>query len=334
MPAPAALLDVVSVGNAIMDLVADVDDDFIARHGFERGRMILGSESAALAMTARLPGSRRIAGGSAANTAVGIASLGGRAAFLGRCAQDALGHGFRNSLEAAGVAHPIGLGPADPPTGRSIVLVAPDHERSMMTYPGAAATLAPGHLIRTHVTGGAILYVEGYLFYSAVTAHTARMAADWAASHGRTVALSLSDPNCVAHHREALLALVRSRVDCLFANQEEITALYRTSDFEAAAAAAAGDVGIAFLTRGPAGAVVVQQDQVDTVPAAAVPGGIRDLTGAGDLFAAGTLFGMSRKLDPRSAARLGAACAAEAISHHGARPETDLHRIANHAGLL
>ncbi len=334
LPRPAETVDVVAVGNAIMDLVADVDDDFLARHGLDRGRMVIGSQSDALAMTDRLPAGRRVAGGSAANTAVGVASLGGRAAFLGRCARDPLGHGFRDSLHEAGVAHPVDFGPLDPPTGRSIVLVAPDHERTMMTYPGAAATLAPRHLPRTQVAGGAILFVEGYLFYSTVTAETARTAADWAAAHGRTVALSLSDPNCVTHHRTALLALVRARTDILFANEEEITALYRSRSFEEAAAAAGADVETAFLTRGAAGAVVVQGDQVRTVPAAAVPGSIEDLTGAGDLFAAGTLFGMRRGLDPRRAARVGAACAAEVISHHGARPEADLRQLVTDAGLI
>lgn len=317
-----------------MDLVADVDDDFVAQHGFERGRMILGSRAAALAVTAELPATRQVAGGSAANTAVGVAALGGKAAFLGRCANDAMGRGFRDSLETAGVAHPIDFGPPDPPTGRSIILVTPDHERSMMTFPGAAAALSAHHLDPAHVTGGAIVFIEGYLFYADDTARAAVAAATAAAAHGRTVALSLSDPNCVEHNREPLLDLVRSRTDLLFANEDEVRALYRTSDFREAAAAAAADVQIGFLTRGSAGAVVTQRDRVDAVPAAAVSGGIEDLTGAGDLFAAGAIFGLRRGLAPPHAARVGAACAAEVISHHGARPEADLQKFVAEAGLL
>lgn len=334
MAAPASARDVVAIGNAIMDLVADVDDDFVARHGFERGRMILGSQPDALAVTAKLQAARQVAGGSAANTAVGVAALGGTAAFLGRCADDPMGRAFRDSLEAAGVAHPIDFGPSDPPTGRSIILVSPDHERSMMTFPGAAATLARNHLTPAHVTDGATLFIEGYLFYAECTAQAALAAAAWGDAHGSTVALSLSDPNCVEHNREQLLDLVRSRIDLLFANEEEVTGLYRTCDFREAAAAAAADVQIAFLTRGSAGAVVAHDGRVDTVPAAGVPGGIEDLTGAGDLFAAGTLFGLRRGLKPPQAARVGAACAAEIIGHHGARPEADLQELVASAGLL
>ena len=323
-----------AVGNAIMDMVADADDAFVARHGFERGRMILGSRATALTVTAELSGVRQVAGGSAANTAVGVAALGGTAAFLGRCANDAMGRGFRDSLERAGVAHPIDFGPPDPPTGRSIILVTPDHERSMMTFPGAAATLAAHHLDPARVTGGAIVFIEGYLFYSEETAQAATAAAAWAAAHGRTVAVSLSDPNCVEHHREPLLDLVRSRTDLLFANEDEVRALYRTCDFQAAAAAAAADVRTAFLTRGSAGAVVTHRNGTDAVPAAGVPGRIKDLTGAGDLFAAGALFGLRLGLAPPRAAQVGAACAAEVISHHGARPETDLRKFVADAGLL
>ena len=317
-----------------MDLVADVDDGFVAQHGFERGRMILGSQAAALAVTAELPAVRQVAGGSAANTAVGVAALGGKAAFLGRCANDILGQGFRDSLETAGVAHPVDFGPPDPPTGRSIVLVTPDHERSMMTFPGAAASLAAHHFDPAHVTGGAIVFIEGYLFYADDTARAAEAAAGWAADHGCTVALSLSDPNCVEHNREPMLDLVRSRTDLLFANEEEVTALYRTRNFREAAAAAAADVETAFLTRGSAGAVIMHRDRMDAVPAAAVPGGIEDLTGAGDLFAAGAVFGLRRGLVPPHAAQVGAACAAEVISHHGARPEADLQKFVADAGLL
>ncbi len=317
-----------------MDLVADVDDDFVTQHGFERGRMILGSQAAALAVTAELPAARQVAGGSAANTAVGVAALGGTAAFLGRCASDAMGRGFRDSLEIAGVAHPIDFGPPDPPTGRSIILVTPDHERSMMTFPGAAATLAAHHLDPAHVTGGAIVFIEGYLFYAADTARAAAAAAGSAAAHGCTVALSLSDPNCVEHNREPLLDLVRSRTDLLFANEDEVKALYQTRDFQEAATAAAADVQTAFLTRGAAGAIVTHHNQMASVPAAAVPGGIEDLTGAGDLFAAGAVFGLRRGLAPPHAARVGAACAAEVISHHGARPEADLQKFVADTGLL
>ena len=333
MAAPAATLDVVAIGNAIMDLVAYVDDDFVAQHGFERGRMILGSQPDALAVSAKLQAARQVAGGSAANTAVGVAALGGTAAFLGRCADDPMGRAFRDSLEAAGVAHPIDFGPPDPPTGRSIILVSPDHERSMMTFPGAAATLAGDHLTPAHVTG-ATLFIEGYLFYAECTAQAALTAAAWGDAHGSTVALSLSDPNCVEHNREQLLDLVCSRVDLLFANEEEVTGLYRTRDFREAAAAAAADVRTAFLTRGSAGAVVAHDGRTDAVPAAGVPGGIEDLTGAGDLFAAGTLFGLRRGLEPPQAARVGAVCAAEVISHHGARPEADLQKFVAEAGLL
>ncbi len=324
----------VALGNAMTDLVANVDDRFLNRHGFERGRVVLGDRASALAVTADLPATRECAGGSAANTAVGVAALGGRAAFLGRCANDALGLGFRTSLEAAGVAHPTPFGPSEPPTGRVFVLVTPDHERSMMAFPGAGATLSEHHLDPADVTGGAILYLEGYLFYAASSARAAESSARHAAAHGRSVAVSLSDPICVDVNREALLQLVRTRANLLFANQDEITALYRTGDFQAAAAAAAADVDVAFLTRGEAGAVVAHGGRFDVLSAVPVPGGIRDLTGAGDLFAAGALYGLGRGLEPQRAARIGAACAAEVIGHYGARPEADLRKLVRDAGLL
>ncbi len=327
-------MDVAAVGNAIMDLVADVDHAFLARHGFAPGRMLLADRDTALAITSALPAVHQCAGGSAANTAVGVAMLGGRSAFFGRCADDALGRGFQDSLEAAGVRHRTMLGPAEPPTGRSFVVVTPDHERSMMTFPGAAATLESDHVASADIADAAIVFIEGYLFYAECTAEAARTAAAQAAAAGRTVALSLSDPLCVEHNRDAFRELLETSVSLLFANQHEITALYETDNFEEAARRAGRDADIAFLTRSAEGSIVVQGDRMESVAAVPAPDGVRDVTGAGDIYAAGVIYGLCRGLEPAAAAHIGAICASVVIGHHGARPQTDLRQLVNGAGLL
>jgi sugar/nucleoside kinase (ribokinase family) len=328
----APTIDVVGIGNAIVDVLAQADDSFIQAERLAKGTMALIDESRAQALYAKMRPGIEASGGSAANTIAGIASLGGKAAYIGKVADDALGKVFAHDLRAAGVRYetqPLHGGPA---TARCLILVTPDAQRTMNTFLGASVEFRPGDIDRDLVASAQVTYLEGYLFDRPSAKEAFRQAGATAHQAGRKVSLTLSDPFCVDRHRGDFRDLIRGHVDILFANEAEICSLYETKDFEHAAAAVRGECEIAVLTRSEKGAVVVTTKDRVAVPAAPVAK-VVDTTGAGDLFASGFLYGLTRGRDMAHCARLGALCAAEIISHFGARPEAKLGDLAARAGL-
>jgi sugar/nucleoside kinase (ribokinase family) len=315
--------DVCGIGNAIVDVLSRVEDQFVAQRGLRRGTMALIDAAQAETLYAELPRERERSGGSAANTMVGIASLGGRAAFLGKVADDEAGRLFRRDIREAGVAYDTPLLSGSVPTGRCLVLVTPDGERTMQTYLGACILFGPDDVDARTVSASAVTYLEGYLWDPPPAKEALLRAARLAHDAGRKVALSLSDPFCVERHREEFRQLIEEHVDLLFGNEEEIVSLYGVGDFDEAVGRLGSTCEVAALTRGARGcAVVVDGERID-VPAAEVES-VVDTTGAGDLFAAGFLFGITRGDEPVVAARIGGMAAAEVISHLGARPERPL----------
>ena len=325
--------DVLGLGNAIVDVIARADDDFLRDHGMAKGGMTLIDEARAEAIYAAMGPGMEISGGSAANTIAGVASFGGSAAFIGKVKNDTLGKSFSHDIRAAGVTFPSAPAADGPATARCLIMVTPDGERTMNTYLGAAQNLHENDVDTGLVAAAAITYLEGYLWDPAHAKEAFRKAAKAAHAAGRTVALTLSDAFCVDRYRAEFLDLVRSRtVDLLFANEAELKSLYQTADFDSALNALRNDAGIAFVTRSEKGCVVVTREQTQTVPAFPVER-VVDTTGAGDLFAAGVLFGLAHGRENADAARLGALAAAEVIGHFGARPETSLKALAAENGL-
>jgi sugar/nucleoside kinase (ribokinase family) len=332
IPNPARF-DVLGLGNAIVDVLARADDDFLLAHGMRKGGMALIDEARAQAIYDAMGPAVEISGGSAANTMVGVAGFGGRAAFIGKLKGDELGHTFSHDIRAAGVAFSTPPASNGPSTGRCYVLVTPDGERTMNTYLGAAQDLHPRDIDEELVAASAITYLEGYLWDPKHAKDAFLKAAKIAHEAGRKVALSLSDAFCVDRWRDEFLQLMRSgTLDLVFANETELHSLYQTSDFDGAIAALRGDVGAAVVTRSEKGCLVVGPEAIEAVPAFPVER-VVDTTGAGDLFAAGFLCGLARGADDRSCGRLGALAAAEVIQHLGARPETSLRQLAQENGL-
>jgi sugar/nucleoside kinase (ribokinase family) len=268
-----------------------------------------------------------ISGGSAANTIVGVASFGGRGHYVGKVRDDQLGEVFAHDLRSVGVEFTTPAATSGPSTGRCLVVVTPDAQRTLNTYLGAAVHLGPADIDARLIARGRVLYLEGYLFDPPAAQQAFRVAAEHAHAAGRKVALTLSDPFCVDRHRAAFLDLVEHHVDILFANEAEILSLYQVRDFDAALARVRHHCEVAALTRSARGSVIVAGADVHTVKAAPVSK-VVDTTGAGDLYAAGFLFGLSRGLDPTACGRLGSLAAAEIISHGGARPLTPLASLA------
>jgi sugar/nucleoside kinase (ribokinase family) len=329
----SAQFDVLGIGNAIVDVLARADDDFLSAHGMRKGGMALIDEARAQTIYEAMGPAVEISGGSAANTMVGIAGFGGRAAFIGKLKADELGGAFSHDIRAAGVA--FGTPPAadGPSTGRCYVLVTPDGERTMNTYLGAAQDLHPRDVDEEMVAASAITYLEGYLWDPKHAKEAFLKAAKIAHDRGRKVTLSLSDAFCVDRWRDEFLQLMRSgTLDLVFANEAELHSLYQTSDFDGAIGALRGDIGAAVVTRSEKGCLVLGPDGIEAVPAYPVERVI-DTTGAGDLFAAGFLCGLARGADDRSCGRLGALAAAEIIQHLGARPEASLRQLAEDNGL-
>ena len=326
--------DVIAVGNAIVDVIAHAEDAFLDGHGMVKGSMALIEDDVVHALYDDMGPAVEISGGSAANTAAGVASLGGRVAFVGKIADDQLGEVFAHDIRAAGVSFdalaPLAGGPA---TARCLILVTPDAQRTMNTYLGASAHISPADVDPAEVAAAAITYCEGYLWDQPDAKAAIVAAMDAARGAGRKVAFTLSDSFCVDRHRAEFLDLAEGKVDVLFANEAEIVSLYEVDDVEAAIERVAGHVDIACVTRSEHGSVVVAADgqRVD-VPAAPVEA-VVDTTGAGDLYAAGFLFGLTGGRDLETCARLGSIAAAEVISHVGARPEVSLAELAEQAGL-
>lgn len=316
--------DVIGLGNAIVDVLTQADDAFLAAEGLTKGSMALIDAKRATELYGRMGPGREVSGGSVANSCAGVASLGGKAAYVGRVASDQLGEVFAHDIKSAGVdfrAQPSGH--AEPPTARCLILVTPDAQRTMSTFLGACVELTPEDIDPQVFADAKITYLEGYLWDPPQAKKAMLKAAHAAKEAGRKVALTLSDPFCVDRHRESFRELIASHVDILFANEHEILSLTQASSFEEAAEAIRGKAEIVVITRSEKGSVVVTKEGNVAVPAAPVTH-VTDTTGAGDLFAAGFLFGYARGDAPRECARVGALAAAEVISHYGARPEVPL----------
>jgi sugar/nucleoside kinase (ribokinase family) len=325
--------DIVAIGNALVDVIAHCDDAFLAAHGRTKGSMALVDTPTVERLYAAMGPGIEISGGSAANTAVGVASFGGRSGFIGKTAADQLGEVFRHDIRAAGVTFNTPAASGGEPTGRSLILVTPDGQRTMNTFLGVSPHLGNGEVDADLIRSARILYLEGYLFDRPDAKAAFREAAAIAAKAGRQVALTLSDPFCVDRHRAEFLALVRNSVDILFANEAEVTSLYETASFDEAARRAQADTKLAALTRSEKGSVILGGGKAIAIPAAPVDA-VVDTTGAGDLYAAGFLYGIARALPLETAGRLGSLAAAEVISHVGARPQVGLAELARRQGLL
>lgn len=318
-----AEFDVAGIGNAIVDVIATVDDAFLTANAVEKGAMTLIDAARAEALYARMPPAVEISGGSAGNTMAGVASLGGRAAFIGKVRDDQLGAVYRHDIIAAGVHFATPAALDGPPTARSMILVTPDAQRSMNTYLGACVELTPGDVDPETIRAAAVTYMEGYLWDPPAAKEAFLKAAAIAHGAGRRVSLTLSDSFCVDRHRDSFRALVDDHIDILFGNEHEVMALYQVASIEAALEAVAGRAEIAVITRSAAGSIVLAGGHRIAVPAAPVDE-LVDTTGAGDLYAAGFLYGLTRGLDLGDCGRIGSIAAAEVISHVGARPQTTL----------
>ena len=319
----AASLDVLAVGNAMLDVLVRTEDAWLAAQGIEMGVMTLVGEAQAAALHGKVAPAAERSGGSAANTAAGLASLGGRAGYIGRVRDDEAGAAFRRDIRAAGVHFETPAALSGAATGRCLVFVTPDAERSMLTMLGAAAEIEPADIDEDAAAAATVTYLEGYLWDAPAAKAAMVKLADAARTAGRKVALTLSDPFCVARHRETFLDLIVGRVDILFANEEEILSLTGGADLQEAANMIVGMVETAALTRGAEGALVVSGKERQAVPAAPVAR-LADTTGAGDLYAAGFLHAYTRLRPLAECAWLGSLAAARIIEQMGARPTASL----------
>jgi len=314
---------VAGIGNAIVDVLVQVDESLLTELGLTKGVMTLIDSAQAETIYARLPAGIECSGGSAANTVAGIAALGGRAAYIGKVRDDQLGQVFRHDIRSAGIVFTTKDSVSGPATARCFVLVTPDAQRTMLTYLGACVELGPDDVDADVIEGAAVTYLEGYLYDRPEAKRAFLRAAEIAHGAGRLVSLSLSDPFCVDRHRDAFLDLIANHVDVLFANEAELCALYRTDSFDEALRQVRGHAQISAVTRGARGSIVVTAESshvVDADPVATVV----DTTGAGDLYAAGFLYAFTQGLDLPSCALLGGIAAGEVISHVGARPVAPL----------
>ena len=329
----AATYDVLGIGNAIVDVLAKADDNFLSQHGMTKGAMALIDEVQATAIYKAMGPATEISGGSAANTIAGLASFGARAAFVGKVHDDQLGHVFGHDIKAANVTFDTPVAKTGAATARSYILVSPDGERTMNTFLGAAQDLSPADIDPAQVAASSIAYLEGYLWDPKDAKEAFLKASKIAHDNKRSVALTLSDAFCVGRYRDEFLDLIKTKtVDLVFANEAELTSLYQIDDFDKALAQLRNDANLAVVTRSEKGCVVVAKDKVTAVPAFPVKQ-VVDTTGAGDLFAAGFLFGTVRGLTHEQSGRLGALAAAEVIQHIGARPQTSLKALAQAQGL-
>lgn len=320
----AARFDVLGIGNAIVDVLAPADEAFLDRAGLVKGSMTLIDDAQADSLYSQMAAGVEASGGSAANTMAGLAGLGGSAAFIGRVRDDSLGKVFSHDIRAVGVTFDTPVATTGPATARCLVMVTADAQRTMATYLGACVGLGPDDVDPALVAEAKITYLEGYLWDPADGKAAFRKAIQAAHDAGRRVALSLSDAFCVHRWRAEFLDLVTNgAVDILFANESEIAALFETSDFDAALQATRGLGITAALTRSEKGSVILGGDEVHVIDAV-TPEKLVDSTGAGDLYAAGFLHGLTRNLGLARAGRLGSLCAAEVLAHYGPRPQVNL----------
>ena len=318
-----APFDVVGVGNAIVDVIGQSDENDLTRLGLNKGTMTLIDDAQAEWLYSEMNTGVEISGGSAANTLAGIASLGGKGAYIGKVRDDQLGAVFSQDLKAVGVDYPMRAATEGPSTARCMIFVTPDADRTMQTYLGVSVMLGPEDIDPETIGDAQITYLEGYLFDRDEAKEAFVKAAELAHAAGRKVALTLSDPFCVDRHRASFQQLVEGHVDIVFANHDEITSLYETESFDEAVGTLVGKVDIAAVTRGAEGSVIVALDEVVDVAAETVEK-VVDTTGAGDLYAAGVLYGLTQGYELAVAGKIGSICAAEVISHYGARPEESL----------
>jgi sugar/nucleoside kinase (ribokinase family) len=329
----SAKYDVLGIGNAIFDVLVQTDEGFLVAHGMTKGGMALIDEARATAIYRDMGPATEMSGGSAANTIVGIANLGARAAYVGKVRDDQIGRLYTHDIRAAGVAFETRPASDGPATGCSYILVTPDGERTMNTYLGAAQELMPDDIDAAQVAASSVIYLEGYLWDPKNAKDAFVKASTIAHDAGRQVALTLSDSFCVDRYRGEFLDLMRGgTVDLVFANEAELHSLYQTSDFDTALTQLRSDANLGVVTRSEKGCVVASKDGVTAVPAFPIQR-IVDTTGAGDLFAAGFLFGLVRGTSYENAGRLGALAAAEVIQHIGARPQVSLKELAQANGL-
>ena len=332
--------DVASLGNAIVDIIASVDDRFLLTHRIAKGTMTLVDEYRAKELLKSLADNQQtmsslheVAGGSAANTMAGLASLGGKGLFLGKVSDDRLGRAFAQSMEAIGVDFYNGGSHCNAATATSMIAVTPDGQRSMNTFLGACREMTPDDVDEDRISRARVLYIEGYLWDEEKAKQASRKAIAAVKGAGGRIALTLSDPFCVGRFRDEFLHLLDRDVGILFANEEEAKALFRAEDFAGVVAEAKKWGGIAALTRSAKGCVIVEEGMVHEIAAAPVSQVI-DTTGAGDQFAAGFLYGLTRGKGLADCGKLGALAAAEVISHYGARPAKPLKDLAEKAGLI
>ncbi len=321
--------DVVGIGNAIVDVLAHAEDAFLQEHGLAKGTMTLIDAETADRVYASMGPAVECSGGSAANTIAALASLGGRAAFVGKVRDDQLGAIFRHDIQTLGVAFNTAPAADGAPTARCLIVVTPDAQRTMQTYLGACVDLGPDDIDPDVIAAAGITYLEGYLWDPPHAKAAFVKAAQAAHQADRMVSLSLSDSFCVDRHRADFLDLVNHHVDVLFANEEEITSLYEVDSFDEALQHVRHHCQVAALTRSDKGSVVVSGDEVHVIDAAPVAR-VEDTTGAGDAYAGGFLHGLTRGADLAACARMGGVCAAEVISHFGARPEVPLSDLVAH----
>ena len=326
-------IDVLCIGNAIVDVIARVEDSFVLRHGLVKGSMNLIDEERAETLYQDMGLAVEVSGGSAGNTAAGVASFGGKAAYFGKIKADQLGDIYRHDMRSLGVTFESLSARSGPATARSFILVTPDGERTMNTYLGACVNLTTEDIDAGIVAEAKVTYMEGYLWDRPEAKEAFKHAAAVARRAGRMTSITLSDSFCVERHRDSFLDLIRTDIDIVFANESEIKSLYQTQNFDGAMQAIRKDCPIAVLTRSAAGCVVVRGNETHAVPAYPV-NHVVDVTGAGDLFASGFLFAFTRGMKLPHCAQIGALAAAEVISHVGARPEINLKAHAKAVGLL
>jgi len=328
MAAMTVELDVVGIGNALVDVLDHKPHDFVVLHRLAKGTMTLIDEDRAHHLYQAMEPALEMSGGSAANTMVGIASLGGSAAYIGRVRDDKLGNVFADDLRATGVEFSVSPATEGPATGRCVIVVTPDAQRTMNTYLGASTDLGPEDVQPDLIARAKLVYLEGYLWDRPSAKEAFREAARLAHAAGRQVALTLSDPFCVDRHRESFVELIDGAVDVLFANEEEIASLFQVPSFEQALQLVRGRVSVAALTCGARGSVIVAGDEVANVDP--FPVQVLDTTGAGDMYAAGFLHGLAQGWDLPECGRLGSAAAARIIAQTGARPRDPLAPLIQH----
>lgn len=323
----APIYDLVGIGNALLDIVVDVEDSFLEEQGLPRGSMNLVDSDQSDSLYDKLPAGIEASGGSCGNTMAGFAALGGKGAYLGKVRDDGFGKVFAHDMKAIGVDCPVAPATDGPSTGRCLVMVSPDAQRTMATYLGAAVDLGPSDVPEDVIAQSKVLYMEGYLYDPEAAKQAFIKAATISHEAGRKVSLSLSDPFCVDRHRDAFRALVNDHIDILFGNEDEIVSLYQTDDLETAIEEVRTRCEIVCITRGSKPTVVLSKDARHEIDVSPVGDALTDTTGAGDQFAAGFLYGYTQGFDLKTCGAMGNIAGTEVVTHYGARPRADVRAL-------